>query len=51
VRQRRSAAPGLLDGLLDSDKNLPPLDQRVEQVWREPEARAEETEPAAARSA
>jgi hypothetical protein len=51
VRQRRSAAPGLLDGLLDNDKDLPPLDQHVEQVWRELEARAEEPEPAEVRSA
>jgi hypothetical protein len=51
VRQRRSAAPGPLDGLLDDGKNLPPLDQHVERVWRELEARAEETDPAAARGA
>jgi hypothetical protein len=45
VRQRRSAAPGVLDDLLDDDKGLPPLDQHVEQVWRELEAQAKEPEP------
>jgi hypothetical protein len=48
VRERRSAAPGLLDGLLDSDKNLPPLEEHVEQVRRELETRLDEpdsTEP------
>jgi hypothetical protein len=44
VRERRSATPGVLDGLLDDDKDLPPLDQHVEQVWAELEARAQEPE-------
>jgi hypothetical protein len=35
VRQRRSDAPGVFDSLLDQDKNLPPIDEHVEQVWRE----------------
>jgi hypothetical protein len=50
TKARRSAAPGVLDGLLDNDKDLPPLEQHVEQVWRELEARAEEPEPAAVSS-
>jgi hypothetical protein len=42
TRARRNAAPGVLDGLLDHDKNLPPLEQHVAEVWAELEARAQE---------
>jgi hypothetical protein len=46
VRHRRSATPGVLDGLLDDGKGLPPMDQHVQDVWRELEAKAQEPEPA-----
>jgi hypothetical protein len=44
VRQRRNRAPGTLDRLLDDGKGLPPLDQHVEQVWSELEAKVQEPE-------
>jgi hypothetical protein len=44
VRHRRNAAPGVLEGLLDNGKALPPLDQHVKEVWRELEGKAVEPE-------
>jgi hypothetical protein len=41
VQERRKRAPGLLDGLLDDGKGLPPLERHVEATWRELEARAQ----------
>jgi hypothetical protein len=42
VRERRERAPGVLDGLLDDGKGLPPLERHVAETWRELEARAQE---------
>jgi hypothetical protein len=46
VRKRRAEAPGALDELLEDDnKDLPPLEEHIEQVWSELEAKAQEHEP------
>ena len=47
TKARREATPGMLDGLIDREKNLPPLEQHVAEVWAELEDRAHEPDPAA----
>jgi hypothetical protein len=44
VRARRRAASDALDEQFDDDPDLPDVDEHVEQVWRELEARAQEPE-------
>jgi hypothetical protein len=42
VKARRDSAPGRLDDAFNSGKGLPPIEQHVEQTWRELEALAAE---------